>query len=831
MLQLSTLYQGEDALNSYLIENKFNPQIPSFIRVFTTFTDDETILGIIKSVKNVLPHSLIFGATSAYSLIHDTKLHNNATVILINAFEKLSVNVHSLSYTDRTFKQIAQELNAFHNPSYNDNVCTHIFITKNDWHIDDLMEQMNASFTPLSLRGGVVEKVFTDNGILENTILSFSLKGKDVTHFAYPSTAAEVISPLLHFTKTSKHRFIDEIENIPTKKWLYDYFEIEKTEKCSLEAWPEENIYSYLNHFPIISQKHGNARYITYEPNTQKFSLYSSEVLDNMPFRMAYVTPQKVVDETYKACTQILSVPVESVFVYSCFIRKMTLKNCAQWELTPYASNKISGMLMYGEICYFNGKNMFYNGTCCITGFAENERYILPDTSAVKKNATLDCHALYYDKALEKQKQTQEEQSITLRPVACDLNAENCQDESIGLPNLFQFEDDFDAGLCDKVALVEVLTADTLIAFLGQQRYSKVRSRLSRLLEYFIAKHNLQEFIYLYALNYKTFILAANSAIDPPSFIAFAKSVYERFEYSGNEKDLEDTIIRIAVSNSKKNMIQVAMNTLFTKRDSQDSFIVCDVDTQEEDKDKNDLQCIELIKKALENDLVIPYYQGIRDNQTKSITKYESLMRIVDEKGKVYYPDYFLDVAKKYKFYNRLSKKMIEKALRDFENKETAISINISLYDVESEDFRNWILTRLSTYPLPERVVIELVETESFRSSEHMLNFIKDVHRVGSKVAIDDFGAGYSTFLTIAQVRPDFIKIDGSIIKEIAHNETSLILVECIALLARRLGTQSIAEFVDNEEVQEILEKNFINYSQGFYFAKPVPLHELTFLK
>ncbi len=240
-----------------------------------------------------------------------------------------------------------------------------------------------------------------------------------------------------------------------------------------------------------------------------------------------------------------------------------------------------------------------------------------------------------------------------------------------------------------------------------------------------------------------------------------------------------------------------------------------------------ELLVLDLINRAIDHDLVTPFYQGIHNNISSKIDKYESLMRIVDLDEKIYAPFTFMEISKRYKMYNHISRKMIGKVLDDFTLRNEEISINISLYDIDSSSFRRWFIERIAKFPSPERVIIEVVESDDFKDVDVFFEFINQVKALGCKIAIDDFGSGYSTFSTVLQLEPDYIKIDGSIISLLSVDEKSVAVLDTIQYLAEKLGAKTVAEFVENIEIQRILEQYRIAYSQGYYYSKPQPLVDL----
>jgi EAL domain-containing protein (putative c-di-GMP-specific phosphodiesterase class I) len=132
-----------------------------------------------------------------------------------------------------------------------------------------------------------------------------------------------------------------------------------------------------------------------------------------------------------------------------------------------------------------------------------------------------------------------------------------------------------------------------------------------------------------------------------------------------------------------------------------------------------------------------------------------------------------------------------------------------------------FILQKLEHYNFGSRVVFEILETENIDNYENVSEFIKSVKYYGAKIAIDDFGAGFSNFQRISQLNVDYIKIDGSLIQNILTDKNSLTIVETIATFAKRLGVKTIAEFVDSQEIQNKVVALGIDYTQGYFISQP----------
>ncbi len=223
---------------------------------------------------------------------------------------------------------------------------------------------------------------------------------------------------------------------------------------------------------------------------------------------------------------------------------------------------------------------------------------------------------------------------------------------------------------------------------------------------------------------------------------------------------------------------------------------------------------------------IIPYFQGIFDNKTKKIVKYESLARL-EVNGKIYSPYYFIDIAKNSGFLVEITKIMIDKSFAHLSRypKNITISINITEDDLYNKKLKEYLLERLDFYHLSAgQIVLEILEGISAGGTYDNIIQLKELKKAGFKLAIDDFGVEYSNFERINELDIDFIKIDGKYIKNIDTNQKSYKIVKAISEFASSMNIDIIAEFVENEKIQKIVSQIGIEFSQGYYFSVPAQI-------
>ncbi|MFW5990297.1 MAG: EAL domain-containing protein, partial [Campylobacterales bacterium] len=164
------------------------------------------------------------------------------------------------------------------------------------------------------------------------------------------------------------------------------------------------------------------------------------------------------------------------------------------------------------------------------------------------------------------------------------------------------------------------------------------------------------------------------------------------------------------------------------------------------EKIKENISMVQRIKEAIEEDRVVPYFQPIVDAKSGEVKKYESLVRI-EEDSEALSPYFFLDIAKKVKLYSAISQTMMEKSIKMSREKDIDITINISIEDVLESRNSHFICSLLEqNRDVAEKITFEIIESEEIESYELLMEFIKVVKSYGCKIAIDDFGSGYSNF-------------------------------------------------------------------------------------
>ena len=288
-----------------------------------------------------------------------------------------------------------------------------------------------------------------------------------------------------------------------------------------------------------------------------------------------------------------------------------------------------------------------------------------------------------------------------------------------------------------------------------------------------------------------------------------------------NEEISMQLTASLSFENDKNTLFKGADMVMKSAKKSQQSLLVYDEKMALDAEYENNILWTKKLRSAIQEDRLIPYYQPIVNNITGEYEKYECLVRLIEEDGKVVSPFFFLEIAKRTKHYISLTKRVIDHAFETFKNRDDEFSINLTIRDILEREVQIHIFHKLEQYTIGERLVFEIVESEGIENYNEVIAFISQIKAYGCKIAIDDFGSGYSNFQYLMKLQADYIKIDGSLIQGINTDRNARIIVSNIVRFAKELGIPTIAEFVKDEAIQQAVEELGIDYSQGYHFCEP----------
>ncbi|WP_157278083.1 EAL domain-containing response regulator [Aliarcobacter butzleri] len=335
--------------------------------------------------------------------------------------------------------------------------------------------------------------------------------------------------------------------------------------------------------------------------------------------------------------------------------------------------------------------------------------------------------------------------------------------------------------------------------------------------EYSVYKLDVDKFV----------VVAVNSGKSVEEFYKYTKSFINKIENQSflvNENEI-DINLTVGVSHANGALAyKYAQRTITYARTKLRKIMIYNDSFNIHQSFENNIKWLKQLKNGFKENKFQAYFQPIVDTQTKEIYKYEALIRYIDENGNEVGPYNFLDIAKTTKQYPNIIKVILKDALKLIKEKNKKVSINISYADISNKNTTKYIYDFLTAQSIEHTKLLsfEILESEEIVDFEEVSRFISEVKKFECLVGIDDFGAGYSNFHLLSKLKISFIKIDGSLIQNIHNSKDLEIIVRTISNIAKEFNVKTVAEFVANEEIYNKVKELNIDYSQGFYFDKPI---------
>jgi len=259
-----------------------------------------------------------------------------------------------------------------------------------------------------------------------------------------------------------------------------------------------------------------------------------------------------------------------------------------------------------------------------------------------------------------------------------------------------------------------------------------------------------------------------------------------------------------------------------SKKSGSRFFTFYDDDDTVYKEEKEMIKWLDITKEMIEKDNIQPYYQPILDLKSNTITKYEVLARGF-YKNEIIAPVYFLESAKRLGLITSLTRMIINKSFAFFEHNKYEFSINLTERDFLEDYLCDFLDLKTAQYNIdPTRVTFEVLESVTTANENHqIIDKLTSLKKKGFKIAVDDFGIESSNFSRLIEIDFDYIKIDGMFIKNLDINEKDIMIVKAIVNLANTLGIETVAEFVKNKKVLDIVRECGVTSAQGYCIGKP----------
>ncbi|MBR8462415.1 EAL domain-containing protein [Campylobacter sp. faydin G-24] len=375
-----------------------------------------------------------------------------------------------------------------------------------------------------------------------------------------------------------------------------------------------------------------------------------------------------------------------------------------------------------------------------------------------------------------------------------------------------------------KVILIDIDEFGKMNDFYGQYVCDQILIYMANLIDEFAKKENMSA----YCVGTDRFALIEDGEFFIDRYEDLADKLLGRFKgrlitiKDENGEEISDIEVHttIGFSIDTDYTLQKAIVALKIAKTTDKDYVCYFKGLNQKAEYAKQIEHSKLIKRAITNDSIVPYYQPIFD-ANGNVVKYECLIRIVDS-NEIVSPQVFLSVSKRIKRYVELEKMLVSKSIEQLvKDPNLVLSINLSVRDMTDGSVSAFVLSILNKHKVADRIVFEILEDEDMQGVNRASIFIDKVKNMGAKIAIDDFGSGYSNFAYIIKLKPDYIKIDGSIIKDIDTNKDSYAIARAIVVFAKDLNIKTIAEYVHSKDVLDICKEIGVDEFQGFYLGAP----------
>ena len=835
-----------------------------FIRIHTAIHLEDEAVDLARFIANIVPGAHIFG-TSTSSTICWGKFFQNQCVVSVTQMTDARVKVARIPTFD-----------GFDMPVPPDELCQKVrdavweddaklmlmFLTVKYLDVYSFVEKCNEYMPGVPMIGGIANSsgftlkrfqnsgfIFDEYGWTDKGVIVASISGEKVESYSSCATGAQAIGQETEITDTfgtcilsidgmdAADSFLlgigDKIKEKPEITNLFPYV-YSDAEEIPIVMRYSDNV-SISEKFEESSPI--NAAFYAAHPDIDKYIKRgminaNHNVVPGKKIRRGFVYDRKIISDNQSLFRHIENFEkAETIFGYSCMSRSMVYSNCVKWELSIYENTNICGCITDGEITNVNGRNCFANCTFAVAVIGEemctqdyNPYAFSFADSLAEDNRELLEYLCDIETQFSKTKLTVSAEA--LRTFVRDCEMKLLYSDSGDIHNGAALNMDIQTKDYDRVCMINVFETSSMETVFSKHLINIThKNYLSNCIR-FAKKKNYS----IYSLGKWHLAISAPSYIVSLSEFARDMEQLQRQLFEVTEEYiaivpmfcvLDDcTVDNLMPAYYSARVEMMQKNIQFYVRSAR-------VDQLDEESIRERYHMVNVINYAVSHDKVIPYFQGIYDNKKKRIHHYESLMRLEDEKGTVYYPGSFLPVARSYGLlYDSISSIMIKKVFdkfRDIEDK--SVSLNLSIRDIKNSEIIDYIYEFLSTAKHPENFVFEILENEDIDNYDELVKFVDRIHDYGAQIAIDDFGSGFSNLLHIARINCDYLKIDGSIVKKCCEDEKSANLIALISDWKKlsKNNFSIIAEFVENEDIQKILLDFGIDYSQGYLFSKPGP--------
>lgn len=822
MKTYNIIYNGYDELLAFVNKNNI-PNGNILIQTFCGNTDKAFINRLRLELLSIFPNAKIIGATTN-NVIFEGKHRIDACVIAISAFNKTQFISTIIKQENLTSFQIGKAVG--------ETVCVSntkavlVFANGLDFQGEKFLQGTNLLPKNIVIAGGISGRnssknkayLFNEIEIIEDGVVCVSINGDELYVYTDFNFGWIPIGQQHTITECDGN-ILKTVDNIPAAEFFRKY----------LTNTEQEYLQDVCDKFPIMVKTNNDYTCINIEKFLDNKCLrLNYELLTGEKIRFGYGHISNMLETARETCYRISSQPVEALFIYSCDSRPLFLKERINKEMLPLNKDiSVSGFFTFGEFGCIDGTTKLLSQTMTILALSEDKNArITIDENEFFKEEEMDrlFNKILYNLinvSSYELEETNNDLKELVEKKADEIKKQYYTDILTGVDNRLKLIEDIADSNNLKLALIDINSFNEINNFYGNKIGDMLLIAFCKKIKGFGDSFDFK----VYRINSDVFAILDNTNMTDELFIkniSYLQIVIKNTVFKCNTQKLFINT-SIGMSISEDNLFEKAGMALnYCKLHGKEN-LVYDKELLIDKEYEYNLKWIKKLNEAISEDRIVPYFQPIYNNKTLKFEKYEALIRMIDEKGQAVSPAMFLNIARKAHIYTKLTRIMINKTFERFNCSDKQFSINLLVEDLQNQETKELIYSRLEDRSVAQNAVFEIVESEGIKNYEEIIDFINTVHRYGAKVAIDDFGSGYSNFTYLINLKIDYIKIDGSIIQNICKDKTSELVTETIVSFASKLGCEIIAEFVSDKEIYDKVRAMGITFSQGYYISEPKP--------
>lgn len=817
------LIETPSQLDDFCKERKIYDHDRLLIQVFLGTPNREAVQNIQHILQKRFPHAHVIGATSDGAIMEGRVVEAGHTVLSFTRFEYTRLRTALVHNTREDCAGMGEELAR---KLLDDETRAVLCFTDGLYtNGEEFLNGFSRNYPEVVVAGGMA----ADNGTLKETyvftLTEYTRNGAVGAALDNPDLRLHLqygfdwipIGKRMKITRSRKNR-VYEIDGEPAYKIYAKYLGNDIARSLPLTGIE----------FPLIFERSDTVIGRAVIQKLPDGSLvFAGDIAKGETVRFGVGNSELIQQNALRHTKALSHHPVETIFVYSCMVRRRFMGRGIEVELKPLQSlAPTAGFFTHGEFFYSHHRTHLMNQTVTMLALSESDR---KQTSAIPRQANVSSAEYGTVRALAHLANTVSKELENLnaqlekkiREKTNELLHQVYTDRLTGLPNRVKLIRDLNDRIGSYLVMIDIDNFTAINDFFGFETGDYVLRSLAEAIGGQMDHHCMG----LYKLPADKYVILCKEFEKDQSFTAWLDALFNALkqhtvEYRGHTIMTSVTMGVARVKNETEGLVHANVALKHAKEMHRNYYLYEENRQLSIDIQKN-LQMAGKISRAIAERRIVPYYQPIYDLRSGKIVKCESLVRMIEEDGSVVTPGLFLPVAITTRQYSEITHLMMEQVIQQHARTPGAFTLNISVEDIYNDETRAFLLEQLPK--MESDLTFEIIENQEICSDPIITDFVERVKKLGGEISIDDFGSGYANFHYMTRISPHVLKIDGSLIRNIHQDKNARILVEAIVAFSHKMGIKTVAEFVHSAEVLETVRAIGIDCAQGYYLGEPQP--------